>query len=216
MANRKIQSGWRYFFAFVIGTSLFIAGFLIVNGISYLEYKRIGQAQDVIAYKIFSDKLSFTLFGKSICSDESYRELSQDLAFQGRIIDDLEKKFGKNDARVLEQKKFYSLILLEHFEFINLRNDNCNDKVHTILFFYSNAPTSLGESEDLGRILNSVHERNEDLVIYSFDVDLDSELIGILKERYFVQRPLEVLIDEQVKVYNPRSLDEIERHFESI
>lgn len=216
MANRQIQSGWRYFFAFLIGTFLFILGFLIVNGINYLEYQRIGQVQDVIAYEIFSDKLAFTLFGEEICSDESYRKISEDLSFQGRIIDDLEKKFGKDDPRVIEQKKFYSLILLEHFEFVRLRNDNCGDYVHTILFFYSNTQDYLKESEELGRILGSVHARNEDLVIYSFDVNLDSNLIELLKDRYYVERPLEILIDEVVKVSEPKDIDEIERHFESI
>jgi hypothetical protein len=213
MAGRKIQSAWRYFFAFVIGTGLFLLGFLIVNGISYLEYQRVGQLQDVIAYEIFSDKLSFTLFGSEICSEESYREISQDLSFQGRIIDDLEKKFGKGDSRVVEQKKFYSLILLEHFEFVKLRNANCLEQVHTILFFYSNSQSDLESSEELGRLLGSVHGRNEDVVIYSFDVNLDSELISGLKGRYFVQGPLEILIDEKVKVYHPRDVGEIEVYF---
>ena len=85
--------------------------------------------------------------------------------------------------------------------------------MHTILFFYSNSQSDLESSEELGRLLGSVHGRNEDVVIYSFDVNLDSELISGLKGRYFVQGPLEILIDEKVKVYHPRDVGEIEVYF---
>jgi len=212
MANRSIQSGRRYVLAFIIGTVLFFGGFLIVNSLSYLEYQRISNLQDQLAYKIFEDKLGYSLFGQEICSDDAYRKISEDLGFQGRIIDDLERKFGKEDARVLERKKFYSLILLEHFEFVNLINQECGKNIHTILFFYSNDPKYLTQSEDLGRMLGTVYGRNDNLVIYSFDVDLDSEVIKDLKDKYFIQEPLEILIDGDIKLKGVKSIDEIEQH----
>jgi len=213
MVNREIQSGRRYVFAFIIGTGLFILGFFIVNSLTYFEYQRISNLQDELAYKIFEDKLNYRLFGKEICSEESYKKISEDLGFQGRIIDDLERKFGKDDLRVIERKKFYSLILLEHFEFVNLRNTECDDFVHTILFFYSNDNEYIEGSEELGRMLGGVHSRNENLVIYSFDFNLDSDLVRELKDRYYVQQPLEILIDERVKINDIKNIEEIERHF---
>ncbi|PIN94646.1 hypothetical protein COU53_02690 [Candidatus Pacearchaeota archaeon CG10_big_fil_rev_8_21_14_0_10_30_48] len=212
MVNRSIQSGRRYVLAFIIGTVLFFGGFLIVNSLSYLEYQRISNLQDQLAYKIFEDKLGYSLFGQEICSDDAYRKISEDLGFQGRIIDDLERKFGKEDARVLERKKFYSLILLEHFEFVNLINQECGKNIHTILFFYSNDLKYLTHSEDLGRMLGTVYGRNDNLVIYSFDVDLDSEVIKDLKDKYFIQEPLEILIDGDIKLRGVKSIDEIEQH----
>ena len=215
MVERKIQSKSRYFMAFIIGTIIFLLGFAIVYGISYLEYQRISNVQGSIAYDIFEDKIRYTLFGNDICSEESYKKISEDLGFQGRIIDDLEKKFGKDDSRVLFRKQFYTLILLEHFEFVNTRNSECDTDTNTILFFYSNEPSDLGKSEDVGKILGAVHERTDDLVIYSFDVNLDSELIRGLKERYFVERPLEILINENVKVNDVQNIDDIEKHLNS-
>ena len=210
--DRKFQSPRRYLLAFLIGTGIFVLGFLIVNWLSLLEYKRISQLQEEISYEIFEDKISYSLFGKDICSDSSYKKISEDLAFQGRIIDDLERKFGKSDDRVLQRKKFYSLILLEHFEFVNIRNEECNGKVNTILFFYSNSLDNIGRSEEVGRILGSVYERNDNVVIYSFDVDLESDLIEELKKRYFVEEPLEILINENIKINNLKNIGEIERH----
>jgi hypothetical protein len=214
MANRQVQSVRRYILAFIIGTSLFILGFFVVNGLTYFEYTRISNLQDNLAYQIFEDKISYELFGKDLCSDESYRKVSSDLGFQGRIIDDLERKFGVDDPRVLERKKFYSLILVEHFEFVNLRNEQCSNNINTILFFYSNKPRFLEGSEELGKLLGSVHSRNEDVVIYSFDVDLNSPLVSDLKKRYMVEQPLEILINERVKIIDVKNIDEIERHLD--
>ncbi len=214
MANRKIQSFRRYVLAFIIGTTLFLLGFFIVNSLSHIEYQRISDFNNKLSYKIFEDKISYSFFGRKICSDETYRSISEDLSIQGRIIDDLERKFGKENAKVLERKKFYSLVLLEHFEFITLKNEECPKKIHTILFFYSNDPRYLEDSENVGRVLSSVYERNNDLVIYSFDINLDSDLINKLKERYYVQFPLEIIIDEHVKILNVKDIEEIERHLD--
>ena len=138
MEKRKIQNKQRYLLAFLIGTFIFTSGFIITYSISFWEYKRISNIQGVISYDIFKDKLGYSLFNKNICAQTSLRKISEDLRFQGRIIDDLEGKFGKNDERVLFKKKFYSLIELEHFEFVNDLNKECNSTIPTILFFYSN------------------------------------------------------------------------------
>src|SRR3989344_6951152 len=154
MENRKLQNKTRYLLSFIIGTIIFILAFMAVYSISYFEYQKISNQQSDLAYSIFEDKISNSFFGRDICSDQSYKEISEDLGFQGRIIDDLERKFGKNDPRVLSRKKFYTLDLLEHFEFVNLRNEKCGSKINTILFFYSNEDKYLKESEDLGKLLS--------------------------------------------------------------
>ena len=212
MKSRKVKSKSRYLLAFMIGTIIFIIGFAISYSLSYAEYQRISTLQGKVAYSIFEDKLMNSLFDGEICSDESYRQVSEDLGFQGRIIDDLERKFGKDDSRVLFRKKFYTVILLEHFEFVNSRNEQCASHINTILFFYSNQGPGVKESERVGDLLSSVHGRNENLVIYSFDVDLDSDLIRSLKEKYVISGAPEIVINEDVKVISPKHIDEVEKY----
>ena len=133
--------------------------------------------------------------------------------FQGRIIDDLERKLGKNNKGVLFRKKFYTLIELEHFEFVKYLSDNCKYPLNTILFFYSNEGLKLDRSEEVGRLLGEVHlENSEDLIIYSFDINLDSILITELKEKYDVDASPTILINEKYKIVDPTNINEIESY----
>ncbi len=212
MKERKIQSKKRYLLAFLIGTAIFILIFSLSYAISYLEFRRISNLQEDLAYDIFEDKLDYSLFDEGICANESFDRVSRDLGFQGRIIDDLERKLGKNNENVLFRKKFYTLIELEHFEFVKLLNERCNLEIQTILFFYSNSDPNLELSEEVGKLLDVVYNRNENLMMYSFDIDLGSYLTEKLKEKYMVDKSPTLIINEEVKVENPQNISDIEKH----
>lgn len=211
MEPRGFVSKKRYLLSFIIATVLFILIVLVSYSFSYVELRRVSALQGETAYNIFEDKLDYTLFGKEVCFEESFEQISSDLNFQGRIIDDLENKLGKDDPGVLFRKKFYTLVELEHMEFIKLLNDRCDLGMSTILFFYSNDNTDLGRSEEVGRLLDSVHSRNsETLIIYSFDVNLDSELIKKLKIKYGVANSPSIVVNEGKAILDPKNIDEIE------
>ncbi|PIN90609.1 hypothetical protein COU57_03060 [Candidatus Pacearchaeota archaeon CG10_big_fil_rev_8_21_14_0_10_32_14] len=209
--ERKIENKNRYVQALIIGSIIFLLGFGITFLISYLEFKRISQLHDNVAYEIFVDKIDFTLFGTNMCPDTSLDVVSEDLHFQGRMIDALEKKLGKHDSRVLYRKKFYTLVELEHYEFIKDLQKDCALNLNTILFFYSNQKDYITESEEVGRLLGVVYTGNLDnTVIYSFDMDLDSELVKKLMEKYDVTDPNTIIINEKDKVVKPTDVNEIE------
>ena len=210
MKERGFQSGKRYIASFLIGAVVFILVFALTYSISYLEFGRVSNLQADVGYAIFEDKLDYTLFDESICTNESLGEVSRNLGFQGRIIDDLEKKLGKQNKEVLSRKKFYTLIELEHFEFVNLLNEKCDRNVQTILFFYSNEESNIKDSGDAGKLLSVVHSKTENLMIYSFDINLDSDLIEKLKEKYDVERSPTMIINGEFKVENPQNLLDVE------
>jgi hypothetical protein len=212
MKKRRIQSKLRYLLAFLIATLVFIDGFMLVYSFSYLEYQRISEIQGELSYQLFQNKLKHYLFDEDLCSADLLVEISEDLGYQGKIIDDLERKLGKNDQRVLFRKKFYTLMQLEHFEFVRRINKECEEKIPTILFFYSNEDLDLKKSEELGELLGVVYRREPDLKIYSFDINLDSDLINRLKMKYNVNEPLTILINEDTKLMNPKGVDEIEQY----
>jgi len=209
---RKVKSRARYIFAFLIGTILFAFGFMIVYSISYFEYQRVSNLQSNTAYNIFEDKLSYSFFNESICTNISLEKISNDLGFQGAVINDLENKFGKNDERVLDRKKFYSIVLLEHFEFVKLLNEKCNSNISTILFFYSNIPSESERSGGVGRLLDIIGSKNPGkIMVYSFDVNLNSDMIKKIKEKYNITGSPIVVINEKNKVVNPQGIREIEK-----
>jgi hypothetical protein len=212
MKPRKIISKRRYYFAFLIATLIFLIGISITYSIAYFEFQRISNLQEPISYKIFEDKLHYTLFNKDICLEKNYIAISENLAFQGGIIGQLEEKMGKKNKDVIFRKKFYSLILVEHFELVRLLNEKCDKKINTILFFYSNEEKEIDYSEDVGALLGVLYEQsNDDLVIYSFDINLDSRLIRSLKEVYDVSGPMNIIVNENQKLSSLNNLDEISK-----
>lgn len=212
--RREIQSSTRYILSFAIGTILFILGFTIVYSIYYFEYQKVTNKQLELAYQIFEDKLVYSLSG-DVCSVTAYKDVSDDLGFQGSIIADLEDNLGRYDKNVIERKNFYSLILAEHFEFVNNLKDNCNFSINTILFFYSNDKDLVEEGDELGNILAVVYSRSPDnVVIYSFDVDLDSDLVRALKTKYNITEAPVIIINEGEPLSGVKNIREIEEYLD--
>jgi len=213
MENRKYSDKKRYLWAAIIAAIIF---FLIIKGsyfVSYLEFQRVASLQDPISYEIFGDKLEYSLFGKDICTEETYQKISGDLGYQGQLIGQLEKRFGVNDPKVIFRKKFYTLVQLEHFEFIKLINKECNKSINSILFFYSNKEADLDNSEQLGKILEPIYHRNKDnLVLYSLDINLDSDIMKSLKEKYHIGNEPLVMLNEEHKFTQINNVNEIEQY----
>lgn len=212
MEQRKFESKNRYLISLIIATIVFLLIFAVSYSISYFELQRVSNLQVGVGYGIFEDKLDYSLFNASICNEESFDKVSQDLGFQGRIIDDLERKLGKQNEDVLLRKQFYTLVELEHFEFVKTYNAKCGNKIDTILFFYSNNVSQLEASEEAGRILSVVSSRDENLIIYSFDIDLNSDLVNKLEKNYNITDSPTVIINNKIKIELPVNIQEIERH----
>jgi hypothetical protein len=214
MQERKFKNKRNYLLALLIGTIIFIAIFLFTRSLSSIEFDRIYSVQGEMAQDIFKDKIAYSLFDENSCSDEFFSKISSDLRNSGRIIDDLETKLGKTDKNVLEQKKFYTLILLEHLEFVKNYDKVCNSSTPIILFFYSNKKEEIDKNENIGNLLNIVASNHPNLVIYSFDVNLDSDLIQKIMNKYHIIKAPALLINENVTLDETTNINEIEKYLD--
>jgi len=94
---------------------------------------------------------------------------------------------------------------------MNTLNEKCGREINTILFFYSNEEEDIENSERLGRLIGLLYERNKErIVIYSIDLNLDSEVIDSLKEKYNLTSESVVILNEKEKFYNLENIDELE------
>jgi len=211
-SRRPVQSKKRYVLAFIIGTLIFISAFALTTSISYLQFQRISNFQNEISYQIFNDKLDYSFFGEDICATGSLQKISEGLSYQGLIISDLEKKLGKKNKKVLFRKKFYTIIELEHLDFVNKLNEKCSLNISTILFFYSNNKNNLEKSEETGRLLDVIYRKNKNLVIYSFDINIESNIIEKLKDKYDIEKSPTIIINENKKIFNPKNIKDIEKY----
>jgi len=207
----RVLHGKRFLLAFVIATVIFIGVFLAGYLVSYSKYQKISISQEAIRYNLLSLDLEKQLMSESCDIFDPYY-FSVDLDNMGSIIGILEERFGKRDQKVMEQKKIYSMLEVQHFLLIKDYNENCKGQIPLILFFYSNEDDFVDSAERMGFILSSLKSKKKEIMIYSFDYNLDSNLIKVLKDRYGVSKPNVVVIDEEVIIADLKNIDDIEKY----
>ena len=211
MEDRRNTPILKVLLAFLIATLLFLTGFLIGYSVSYLKYQDISQKQETIKNELLSLDLE-SEFLKS-CSPSVFYSISSELDNMGGSLGILEERFGKNDKKVIEQKKGYTLIEVQHFLNVKKYVGECNKNITTIMFFYSNSEPYVDAGERIGYILNSLKsDRKEKVMIYSFDFDLDMAIIKILKDVYNVTSPDTVIVNEKTKLEGISNIDELEKY----
>ena len=194
--------------AIILATIIFVGVFLFGYYVSYYKYKSVLQSQEELRYSLLSFEVEKELLEWN-CENFDAFMFSSEIEEMGKIIDILEERFGKEDQRVLDQKKTYSLLEARHFLYIKEYNNLCEDKVNTILFFYSNKKENKQEAERMGRMLSSLKKEMPKVMIYSFDYDLSSSLISLLKNKYVVSRPGVLVINEKALLNVFKDVEEI-------
>lgn len=198
----------RLIFSFLIATGVFLLIFLLSFGISYFNFQKVASEQQSILYNLLNMNAQDQLSGIS-CENSSLVPLSKQLNDMSTVIGLLETKMGKNNPSVIESKKLYTAIEVQHFLQVKKYNAYCNTSVDTILFFYSNVENA-SASETTGYILSTLKTKNpNNLMIYSIDYDLNIPIISILKQKYSVEGPNTVIINESVKMSNITNINQL-------
>ena len=187
--------------AFVLGTLIFCCVFLLGYTISYYKMQDTFTAQEDLRYQLLSFQIEDELAGENCQTFNPYRFTSE-MDRIGSIISLFEERLGKNNAQVLSQKRTYSILEARHFLYVKKHNSNCNNTVPIILFFYSNQKEYKEESDRFGYMLTNLKNENSSIMIYSFDYDLDSSVIALLKEQYKINNPNNVVINGKTLINN--------------
>jgi hypothetical protein len=199
----------RYIWAFLIASAAFVIFFAFAQGISYLSYQSLDRHTDLIASSVgqFEDVLA-----NFECDPSLHVEASSRFDLIASKLNLLEKRFGKNDARLVGVKMNYSDLEYRHFLITERFNSECNSNFTSIFFFYSNRNSRIqGQSERMGFILTTLQRtHSNEVIIYSFDADLNSSLIVDLKEEYDIEEVPSIVVNGG-EPFVPKDLDELER-----
>ncbi len=210
MVSREIPK-LRVVLAFLIATFLFVTGFLLGYGFSYFKFQEITKQEEAIRFDLLSIDLQSEFL--SSCDEEILNSISGELEEMGSFLGILEEKFGKTDPQVLEEKKKYTLLEVQHFLNMKKYKEICNKSIDTVLFFYSNLPINEDESERIGYILSTLKAKEQEkLMVYSFDFDLDTSMIKILRTVYNVTQENSVVINENKKLEGVDNIEDIEQY----
>ncbi|MEI7718284.1 MAG: hypothetical protein WCI72_00320 [archaeon] len=186
MTTRKFQSPYLYLASFVIGTLIFISGFLITNQIIYRQEAAVLEKNLNDFYLLFELGIESDLFSKDVCSINFTEKAEQSFYYHRKLITDLEETLGKEDKRVLLQKKIYNIAQAQHYLLKSAQNQKCGKDYTLVLFFYSNEGENLKSSEKIGSMLDSIVYNNPNIIVYAFDTSTQNEFVNKLMDKYSV------------------------------
>lgn len=194
--ERKIN--WqRLILAFLIATFLFCFGiFLGFIAKGYISQSSV-QLEESVRNDIIDLETLYLLENTFPCNQQVLGITSEKLDYLGELITVLEVKKGKFDADVLELKKLYTVLEIRHFLLTEARNSQCSQNYDTILFFYSNQENCKSEVEKTSFVLNYLRNKYDTVRVYSFDIDLDSDLIAALKAQYQINDCASVVLNKE-------------------
>lgn len=185
--------------AFILATVIYIGIFFIAFSVSYYNYQKTSQQNEELLNAISEIDTLVNNFEK--CEDETLLKSSQILDNVGARLSLLETRLGKNDQQVLEQKKLYTFIEIKHFQLVKKSNQICGKNQTIILFFYSNEEELEKESERFGTIISAYKEENPSTMVYSFDFNLETNLIKELKDTYNIMSAPIIVLNEKKQIY---------------
>ena len=200
--------GGRFLAAIIITTLLFLLVFYFSNEIIRNKSVSINEEQQSLYYLFVLEQIKSEF--AHTCNNLSFNELSEELGRMGEYLDIMEKKVGKDNLEEIQyEKEMYSALEIQHFILSKKKNELCGEVDNPLLlFFYSNNQNYLTEAERIGAILTNIKEDNPEVLIYSFDIDLNFNLIDYLRREFNVTETNTVVIDEN-KVVSPKNNDEI-------
>jgi hypothetical protein len=204
----------KYLVTFSFATLLFIVGIIIGSVITSQKFERLISMREELKLEMTDLELQGSLGEISPCSNYILYSLGEKLDDLGARLTMLEDQLGKNDPRVIELKKPYTLLLIQHYILIKKRIERCNESYIVILFFYSNKPEFVEESKKQGYVLDYLAKKYgyEKVKVYAIDADLNLNTVKALKEIYNITRTPTTIINN-IPYVGFHDKDELEKVF---
>jgi len=182
--------------AFAVSCLIFIAGI----GLGYLitkdKIENIVSLEKEARMELETLALEEMLLDENPCVDPTY--LSNKLNDLGTKLTYLESQYSKNDPRILALKKPYTLLEVRHYLALKDMIQKCDLDYKIVLFFYSNSAENIDVSEKQGFVIDYLKKKSGNVKVYSFDSDLDMDIISIMKKIYGVTISPSTVIDGKV------------------
>ena len=183
---RKINKK-KYFIVFLITTVIFLAGIWVGHLIAEYRFGELENLQMSLKTQTATLETQYLLISQNPCILSETDRFNQELYKMGRELSDMEATYGTDSEDVNMLKEYYSLLELRHWLFLEQIKDKCKQNdFKTILYFYSN----LGDCDDCneqGFVLTYLREKNPELRIYSFDINIDNAALNWIKDSYGIK-----------------------------
>jgi hypothetical protein len=175
----------------------FIVGILIGYAITQSKIAKVDSMENQLRFDMMSMELESAIASESPCFADP-RTLEEALDSVTMKISFLENQLGKDSPKVLDLKKYYSLLEIRHYIYMKERKEKCGGENYSlVLFFYSNKPENIDAGEKQGYVLDYLKDKYtlDKIKVYSLDYDLDIGVIKSLIHQYNITETPSMLID---------------------
>jgi hypothetical protein len=182
--------------AFALAILFFIVGILVGNAITSGKIAKVESMENKLKFDIMSMELENSIAEESICF-ANMKTLEDALGETTIKIGFLENQLGKSNPKVIEMKKYYSILEIKHYLYMQKRKEKCGENYSLVLFFYSNTPEQIDLSEKQGYVLDYLKDKYtlDRIKVYSLDYDLDLGAIRSLKQIYSITEVPSLVVD---------------------
>ncbi|MBR9676823.1 hypothetical protein GOV04_01665 [Candidatus Woesearchaeota archaeon] len=194
MERREVNKT-KYLAVFALTTLIFLSGLIVGNYISEKKLSKLDQMQQDIRTQTTALEVEYALLSENPCSSTNHTALNQELYTLSTRLNYMENSLGPNNEDVLQLKEYYSLLELRHWLLFKKVNAECKQNKKLILYFYSNAG-DCERCEEQGYLLSYFHKKYPELLIYSFDINLNNIALRTLKSQLEVTSAPTVIVNE--------------------
>ena len=195
MDARKRLRTRRYVVVFFLTTAIFVLGLVIGSYNTERKLSSLSELQEDLKTHTLDVEMQYNLLAQDPCSFVNVTALTDELYDISLKLDYMENVLGNDNPDVIRLKQYYSLLELRHWGFLKKVNKECGRNDTLILYFYSNQG-DCPNCEQQGFILSYLRKLYPNLYVYSFDLNLKSNSLDILKKRYKVNEAPFIVINE--------------------
>lgn len=190
-----------YIFAAILTTIVFLFGVFLGIEINVQQSEVLKEEFKEIDMMIKSANLNEILYDLNIrnetcnLSSRIVEKLANDSYATGIKVEKFEKSKKIDIPTYKNLKKEYTLMQTQHYIFTRKLKERCSFDYPIILYFYN---SKCNKCNDQGMILTDLKRKYvNDLMVFSFDADLDLSTIDAFKKIYNIEEFPTLIINEK-------------------
>ncbi|HLD05035.1 MAG TPA: hypothetical protein VJG90_04935 [Candidatus Nanoarchaeia archaeon] len=193
-ARKKLRTR-RYIIVFFLTTAVFVLGLIIGSYNTEKKLSNLVTLQEDLKTHTLDAEMQYSLLAQDPCSYVNVTSLTDELYDISLRLDYMENVLGTDNEDVIRLKQYYSLLELRHWGFLKKVNKECGRNDTLVLYFYSNQG-DCSQCEQQGFILSYLRKIYPNLYVYSFDINLKSNALDVIKRRYKVHPAPFIILNE--------------------
>ncbi len=196
MVTERSFSKGRYFLAFLITTCIFVIGLLLGSYITSAKLSSLQSLEQDLRTQLASYDIQSLLVSENPCQFTDVDQLVTELGSLANRLTSMEDQLGKDNAQVIQLKRYYSLLEVRHWLFLKKLNEKCAKKQILVLYFYSGDTQACTSCESQGYLLSYLRNKYPQVRVYSFDVRIEDPSLYALKSIYSVKEVPTIVFDD--------------------